>query len=323
MATPSRPDAPSLPSFLGRGTAVVLTTAPAAAGTPPAVAAGRPVKHPAELDESARRLGQELQRRLACGETRLWEEELVAALSVSPSALGPAFTALRQAGLVDWDAAGAYLYLSRLAGDPSPGTGDPGGELAQVYQALEAATGLPVSSAQEDRMREWLVVLGLRDVLDEIGLCRERRFCRFNQISFALDKACSRRRRVSPFGTLDGRGILRPAPGEAGGEGGAVGGPEPLANATAYDPVPPERVQAWVAAHPELYADPPPAPPPEPTSGRRATAARASAYDPVPAEAVRRWADAFPGEYDEYRREYLNLARAAKPGPFRSRRSRS
>jgi hypothetical protein len=286
------------------------------------------------LDDLGRRLWTELCRRLEAGETRLYEEELVAGLAAVPEALTAAFTTLRAAGLVDWEEPGAYLYLRRPPGDPEEAAGPAGGasasltdseeELAQVYRALERATGQTVSSAQQDRMQEWLAVLGLKDVLDEIGLCRERGPCRLNQVTFALDKAASRRRRVSPFGAVDGRGVL-PAAGSGRGRPGPAGwgenpGPEPLANASAYEPVAPARVKAWVDAHPELYADLPPGPPPPAAAPGPNPAARAAAYEPVAPERVRRWTDAFPGEYEEYRREYRRLANRPTKGPFRLRR---
>jgi hypothetical protein len=263
------------------------------------------------------RLWRELSRRLASGETRLYEEDLTAALSVSAAALGEAFQALRQAGLADWE--GPYLYLRPCPEEAPAAPPAAQEELALVYQAIHEATGKTFSSAEDGRIREWLAVLGLRDLLDEIGLSRQRGPCRLSELCFALDKACRRRARLSPFGPLGGRGVLPDLDGRpAGGE--ALASDRGTANAAAYAPVPPDLVRRWTAAHPELYADRPPEPPPAPDSR---PAAWASAYDPVPAEAVYRWAEAFPGEYAAYRREYRRLAERAESGPFRRRPPRA
>ncbi|MDI6871251.1 MAG: hypothetical protein QME79_07835 [Bacillota bacterium] len=314
----------ALPLFLGRGTAALLTAAP------PAPAGAAHAAQPGEastegLDDLARRLWEELLHRLDSGETRLYEEDLAASLSIASTALSPAFQALRLAGLVDWE--GPYLYLHpRCSPVPAPDSSPEvaAEDLAEVYQAIQEVTGKTFSSAQEDRIREWLAVLGLQDVLDEIKLCRQRGPCRLNQVTFALDRACNRRRRISPFGPLDGHGVLpAPAGGASALQPGQATAPaaSPTANAGAYEPVSPEIIETWVAAHPDLYAGSPPGPPPAPPHESR-PASWASAYEPVPPEVVRRWAEAFAAEYEEFRREYRRLAERAKGKPSRRRSPR-
>ncbi|MGE5553886.1 MAG: hypothetical protein ACM3XZ_08205 [Betaproteobacteria bacterium] len=315
-----RPDGRSLPAFLGRGTAAILTlAAPSAAKQP--VQGDPAATAEAGLDAQASRLWQELFRRLESGETRLYEEDLKSTLAALPADLARSFQALRQAGLVDWE--GPYLYLqcpssNRAAqAEASPPAAAEEVALKKVWAAIEWATGKAVNPLEENRIREWVSILGCKDVLDEIGLCRERGPCQYRQISLALDRACRRRRQMSQFGPLNGHGVL------------SIGGAKPpteseattaVANARAYDPVQPELVERWVAAHPELYDDCPPGPPPSSTGGRPAS--WASAYDPLPPEALRRWAEAFPAEYEAYRREYVRLAEKAKSGPFRRRQPR-
>ncbi|HHW14186.1 MAG TPA: hypothetical protein GXX28_04535 [Firmicutes bacterium] len=315
------PGKDSPPRFLQDRTAVLLSAAPGLGlRGGPTEAAGRAE----ELTESARRLWQELLRRLDGGELRLYAEELAETLGLSVPALGGAFLALRRARLAEWDEPGPYLYLRRPETDGAPDQTD----LARVYRALEEATGRPVNPLELPRLQEWVAVLGLQDVLDEIALCRERGPCRFSRLSFALDKACSRRRRISAFGPLHGLGVL---PGEAGTgtetDGTGVPAPAAVANVAAYDPVPPETVRRWMAAHPDLYDDLPPAPPPKvggegPNGGERRSAAWATAYDPVPRQVVRRWAEAFSADYAVYRQEYRLLSEKAEGGPFRRRGTR-
>lgn len=318
-----RPPGSSRPAFLASGAAVLLASAP---GRTELV--GEADGAPAGLDDLSRRLWEELARRLEAGETRLYAAELEAALSAAPPALGDALQALRRANLVDWDEPGPYLYVQRPSGKPpnllTPAEPvGPEEEVQKVFAALEWATGGTLSPLARERIREWLPVLGLRGVLDEIGLCREQGRRRFNQISLALDRACNRRKSVSPFGPLGGRGVI-PVPGgaEAAPPGQAGPDPEPVPNAAAYDPVPDEAVRLWVEAHPDLYADRPQAPPASPATGAR-QGTWAAAYDPVPAEVVRAWVESFAEEYRDYQKEYRHLAERAKTGPFRTRRPRN
>lgn len=311
---PENPGQASAPRFLRDHTAVLLSVA-AGLGIYGSL---EPPGRAEDCTEAVQRLWRELLRRLDGGEVRLYAEELAEALGMPIPALGGAFLALRRAGLVEWDEPGPYLYLRR----PDASAAQDQTALTQVFRALEKATGRTVNPLELPRLQEWLSVLGLQDVLDEIALCRERGPCRFSRLSFALDKACSRRRRVSAFGPLHGLGVL-PAkseePGETVGAGGAP--PEAVANVAAYDPVPVEAIRRWMAAHPDLYDDLPPAPPARvgdegEGAGDRRSAAWATAYDPVPRQVVRRWAEAFSADYAAYRQEYRRLSEKAG-GPFR------
>ncbi|MGE5508197.1 MAG: hypothetical protein ACM3RP_06945 [Chitinophagales bacterium] len=292
------------PGFLTTGTAALLAEAPA----PPAPLA------PAAAGTLAARLHQELLRRLEAGETRLWPDDL-SVLGADHDGLAEAFRELRRTNLLDWEAGTPYLYLGRASAGPVPAPEAPEFGLAEAVRVLEEATGKMVNPLLQPRLQEWLATLGQQEFLDVVGLCRERGPCDYRRLAFELDKAMNRRRRVSEFGAVMGLGVVPSGAGQPGTGAGPVT-PEPLANASAYEPVPPERVEEWVKAHPELYAT---AAPPPATGGW--AAAQASAYDRVSAEQVKRWVEAFPEVYEPFFREYSRLVRLTN-GPFRRKAPR-
>lgn len=342
-----------VPAFLSTGTAALLTP------MPPAVSEQEAGAGLQGLGSSARRLWEELLRRLEGGETRLYAADLLVACALEYAELETALQALREAGFADWDEPGPYLYLRRPVSPsgelpekvpdaaPAPPAGTPPAagasapaqaavtsstaevredEVQKVFAALEWATGSTLSPLARERIPEWLSVLGLRGLLDEIGLCREQGRRRFSQLSLALDRACNRRRSVSPFGPLEGRGVVpvssRPGAHPAGKAEGIGVAPEAVPNVGAYDPVAPEVVRAWVEAHPGLSTGDPAPPLGKSMPGAERQGTWASAYDPVPEAVVKAWVEAFSEEYHEYQREYRRLAERSGSGPFRSRRPR-
>lgn len=291
-------EATARPEFLESGTAALLAEVPSPA----------PDRAPAADGTLAARVYEELLRRLEAGETRLWPDDL-GSLGEDPAALGDAFGELRRLHLLEWEAGTPYLYVARPA-TPAPVVGS-GFNLGEAVRALEEATGKMVNPLLQPRLQEWLSVLGKQEFLDVVGLCRERGPCEYRRLAFELDKATNRRRRTSEFGPVMGLGVMPPGAGSAKAAAGPVG-PEPLANAAAYEPVTAGRVRDWMEAHPELY----PAQPPAPPAGGWA-AAQASAYDPVPLEQVKRWVEAFPEVYEPFHQEYSRLTELVKGGPFR------